>query len=383
MRSNFNSPRGRLVRLARAGLLCLAAAAMSGCQKLEAGEYGVLFSALPPWIGGGVQNAVAQPGEMKIVLPWEKLYRVDTTVHSVGWGGVGQGSNRTREDYVETRALDGNEVGLAITIQYRIDKDKILHLIQKVGTDQEAVERLVSAVARADIRTHMNTLRTRDFFSPEKRQVAIEAVKEALQRRLGPEGISIRDVIYNDHRFERRIAGGAPDPKYQELIDRTQATNEETKQEEKKIATVTEEKRQEFNETQARVNRVLEAADGFKQQATLRGDGFLNSRKNEAAQVTAVGMAEVEGLKKQVEAMSGPGGRAILRLAIVKELLTNNSKFVVLNSTGRDGNALDLNKLDANDLVKQAGIFAAVPEIVKEKPESPESKRGAADSTQK
>jgi len=334
---------------------------LTGCQRMEAGEYGVVFSALPTWLGGGVKERVIEPGEVQIMMPWHTVYRVKSTDRSLTWGSK-NGRGQSVENYVETRSLDGNEVGLALTIQYAIEKEKAAQVVQKVGTEPEAVDRLVSAVALADIRTHMNILRTRDFFSPEKRQAGFEQVKLALRRRLEPEGINIRDVIYNDHRFERRIEHDGVvtiDRSYQDQIERTQTINQETEQEEKKVATVVEQKKKEANDAQARVNRVLEQVEGYKRQAELKGDAYLASKKNEAEQVRSLGMAEVEGLRKQVESLKGPGGRAILRLEIVKSLLKSDPRFVVMNA---GQGALQVEKTDTNELLRQLGVNTALEE---------------------
>lgn len=344
--------------LSRIAILVFALTALTGCQKMEAGEYGVVFNALPIWLGGGVKDRVIEPGEVQLVPPWSTVYRVKSTDRSLAWGSAGPGSNKQVEDYVETRAQDGNEVGLAMTIQYAIQKEKAPRVIQNIGIESDAVDKLVASAARADIRTHMNILRTRDFFTPDKRQEAVDQVRSALRRRLEPEGILVRDVIYNDHRFERRLSDHSVDRSYQEQIDRTQATNQETEQEEKKVASVIEQKKRELNEAQARVNRVLEQSEGFKTQAELRGDAYLAAKRNEAEQVRALGLAEVEGLRKQVEALKGPGGRAILRLEIVKSLLRSDPRFVVMGSKN-SSNTLQVDKVDTNELLRQMGVTIA------------------------
>jgi len=340
---------------------------LTGCQKMEAGEYGVVFVALPTWLGGGVSNKVIEPGEVKLIFPWSNVYRIKSTDRSISWGAVGEGSNKSVEDYVETRALDGNEVGLAITLQYAIDKEKAPLVIQKIGIEPEAVDRLVHAVAQADIRTHMNILRTRDFFSPKERQDAVNQVKVALQNRLQPDGIIVRDVIYNDHRFERHLENDVVDDSYQQQIDRTQQTAQETEQEEKKIATVVEQKRREFNEAQARVNRQFEQIEGYMTQAEFRGNSYLESKKNEAEQIKTIGLAAVEGLEKQVEALKGPGGRALLKMEIVKSLLLSDPKFISLGAKSQGG--LQVERVDTNELINQFGVAAALePKKPTEKP---------------
>lgn len=348
---------------------------LSGCtfEKMGASEYGVVFKRLPRIMLGGVKERVIEPGEMEAVYIWEELYRFDTSVQAITWGALGAGDSVDKEDYVETRALDGNEVGLSFTVRYQIDPKQVKHILQYVGPTDEDVRRLVWAAARADIRTHMNVLKTGDFFNSEVRDEAVKQVKDALNRRLNPEGIVVTRVVYQDHRFERRLADGKFDRSYQKLIDETQTTNQKTEQERKRIATVIAQKRREFNEEKARVNRVVEEARGFKRQSVLRGEGYLEAKQNEANKITEVGIAEVEGLRKQIAALNGPGGKALLRMTLVKELLKNNPKFVVVNSsnTNASGVGFDLNRVDTNVLLEQSGIFAGVNEGLSDKPGKP------------
>ncbi len=343
------------------GIKCYLAAlfllAMSGCQRMEASEYGVVFSKLPWFLAGGIKGKVLQPGEMEFLWPWDELYRVDTSVQTIIWGDGNKAANEATDGYVETRSVDGNEVGLSLTIQYHVDPKRVSYVIQNVAYDQQRIENLVEAVARTDIRSHMNILKTSDFFDPDDRQLAIDRVKVALATRLEPEGIIIDAVSYKDHRFERRLPDGSVDRSYQEQIDRTQAMSQETEQEAKKVKTVIEKKKQELNDTQAKVNRSFEEASGYKRQAMLRGDAYLEAKRNQAEQITTVGMAEVEGLKKQIAALAGPGGEALLKMTLMKELLANAPNFVVMNSPKGRGMGLDLNQIDTNELLKQAGVF--------------------------
>jgi hypothetical protein len=346
--------------------------AVTGCEQMKAGEHGVKFSKLPWFLGGGIKERIVTPGAVEIVFPWERLYKLDTTVQSITWGDAGRGSDPAVDDTVETRARDGNEVGLSVTIRYRVQPEMLTHLIQKVGIDMNSVERLVTASARAEIRNKLNVLRTKDFFSPEKRQAALEEVKTSLNNKLHQEGISIDEVSYHDHRFERRMPDGSFDRSYQEQIDKTQAVNQQTEQEENKITLVIERKKQEFNEALGRVNRLVEEADGYKRQATLKGDAYLTTKRNEAEQVRSAGMSEVEGLKKQIEALQGPGGRAILRLAIVKALISAHPKFILINSPNKNSSsgssAIDVNRTDTNDLIKEIGLFESLKEKEETKP---------------
>src|SRR5690606_26876491 len=98
------------------------------------------------------------------------------------WGARGRGDKSLIEETVQTRTVDGNEVLLAITVQYHINPEKVKHIIQYVAGEKddisEKIRTLVSSVARADIRTHMNVLSTREFFSQELRQNALDRLRD-------------------------------------------------------------------------------------------------------------------------------------------------------------------------------------------------------------
>lgn len=332
----------------------------AGCQTVEEPYYAVKFSSLPAALGGGVGEDIIPMGSREILFPWETLYKLNARTQSITWGDVGEGNQRETEDFVETRALDGNEVRLAVTIQYRIDPAAIPHIIQRVGHTDDRIRLLVAAISRSDIRTHLNILNTREFIKVSERSKAFDRVLEALNFRLNPEGIIVDSVIYNDHKFERTLRDGSIDRTYQEQIEQTQTLEQAVEQEEKRIKAVIQEKRQQFEQTQAKVNRAIEDAKGKKRAAEIEGDAYLQVQTNEAKRILAKGNAEVEGLQKQIAALAGEGGRALLRLRLFEELIKNNPKFVVVNSEGNSGGQVNLNQLDTNELINQAGVFKSL-----------------------
>lgn len=349
----------------------------SGCdahliQLISAGEYGVVFNALPRWMGGGVANKVVQPGEWLIKFPWRQVYVFDTTTQTLGWGSATHADDAEIKNYVETRTVDGNEVGISLEVQYRVDPEKVTYIVQHVGTTKDKIRHLVAAVARADIRTHLNVLTTSDFFSEKKRDAAVQRARAAMNARLMPEGFIVDRVIFRDYKFERAgEVGEQPDQSYQQQIDETQAKIQEIEQEEKRRAAQVEGKGQEYAVQDGERLRTIAWAKGYSRQARVRGDSYLEQRKNEAAQIKISGTNEVEGIRKRIAALSGPGGEAILRLEIAKALASRNPRFVLMNSTSNSGKggSIDLNRVDTNELIRQAGVFAAISEPAGEKRE--------------
>lgn len=340
-----------------------------GCQTTGSVEYGVVFNRLPPLLGGGVSEKVVPPGQTTWLMPWQQMIVLDTGVKSLVWGepstqkDVAYGKNDwVSEKNIQTRTQDGNEVGLVMVVQYKLDPTKLPHIIQNVGISNERIRQIVSAVAVADIRSFMNTLNTGDFMSKStaKRNEIVAKVAESLNYRLGPEGIIIEQVVYKNHQFERDLPGGKVDRSFQDQVERTQATYQEAQQEEKKIKTVEEQKKREYNEAEAAINRLMEEAKGLERQARLRGDAYYTVKQNVAGQIETKGEAEVDALKKQIDALSGAGGKSLLRLEIVKALARSQSKFVLLDLPDATGSALTVNKVDTNDLMRQLGLVTAL-----------------------
>jgi regulator of protease activity HflC (stomatin/prohibitin superfamily) len=345
-------------------VLCLALVCLSfsacdlGWRTLGAAEYGVKFRILPTFLGGGLSGTIHRPGQMILVMPWESLYRFDTKIRTLEWGAKGPSSERLGEDFVMTRALDGNEVSLAVKIEYRLNTkpSELLHLIQNVGTSDAEVEQIVIASARADIRTQMNKLKTSEFFNNESKYRGEAEVRAALQKRLGRFGIEIISVNLKEHRFERVLPDGQVDRSYQERINEVQKKEQDTQREELRVATVTADKQREFNDAKAKYNRHLAEAEGVKKQAVLRADGYYKTKANEAEGILARGKAEAEGLKEQIAALAGSGGQEILKIEIAQELKKSEAKFFALESQGSSGD-LRLNKLDSNELLRQLGLI--------------------------
>ncbi len=337
---------------------------LSGCgevsETMGPTEVGVRYRDLPPPLGG-VSEKVVKPGQTAFLLwPFDSIYRFDASEHDIAWPGsfTAQGKGGR---FVNTRASDGNEVALAITIRYRVmpDAESLMHLIGEGATSDSEVQQLVTSVARSHIRTAMSRISTAQFLIEKDRYEAIDKAQHAMQSLLEPYGIRIVRVILDDFRFERLLSDGRVDDSYQEKLTEIQKMREDTDRERARIRTVEAKKQQELKVEQARVNRLIEEATGYKNQAVLKGDAYDEAKRNEAQGILALGKAEGEGLKEQVAALKGRGGRELLKLEIARQLREANPRFVVVN---QGEGSMALQRLDTNELLGQVGIVEALRE---------------------
>ncbi len=364
----------------------------SGVKQMGPGEYGVIFRRLPPALGGGVSEKVKFPGQMAVLFPWDSIITFETSTQDITWGGTkaeshGESSEETGElgptaesmlsqrmqsgnaanlgssggsGFLNTRAYDGNEVALAVTVRYQITSDpkKLVEMVEKNLTSDEEVRTLVVTVARADIRTHMNYLKTAEFLDEKARYQAVDSVRKAMNEKLEPLGITVGGINLNDFRFERLTPDGSIDASYQDRLKEIQKLSQDTEREKQRVDTVQAKKQQEMNEAQGVVNRQIAEAEGLKNQAKFKGDSYYEAKLNEAKAIRAQGEAEVKGLQEKISALSGPGGQELLKLELAKQLLKNDPKFIVL--APGSGQGLDLKRTDTNQLLNQFGIVEAL-----------------------
>lgn len=362
----------------KAVILMLAAALLAGCddlmrqlpvQQLGARERGVVFRRLPTFLGGGVSSAVHAPGTLVIVWPWDAIYRVDTGSRDVPLGETELDETESGAPhpggFVFTRANDGNEVALKMTVRYRVrdSEESLVRLIQEVASSNEELERIVVAVSRAAVRQHMNELKTSGFLREQERYLAVDAVQIGIQDGLNaiiPEGVEVLAVMLDRFEFARLLPGGGVDRSYQEKLNEALRLTEQTAQERLRIETVKEEGELREFEAQATVNRLMEEAQGIRKQAVARGDSYLTRRENEAKGILALGQAEVQGIVEKLDALSGPGGAAILRMEVAKALKDSDSRFVLMGRDAGDGSSLEVQRVDTNALLQSLGLFEGI-----------------------
>lgn len=370
----MSSPNSFVRRLSAASLFVLALAILAGCQKpvqqMESTERGVVFRRLPTFLGGGLSRSVVQGGAIRFVWPWDSLVRINTASKDIMLGEVGKVGDLTQALF--TRAKDGNEVALQMVVRYRVRDDAaaLIRLVQQGGKSNEEIERLVLTVSRAQIRRYLNDLRTSEFLSEADRYRGVDNVKSGIQKelnRLVPDAFDVLALMIERFEFARLKPDGTTDRSYQVKLNQILRTLEQTEREQLRIQTVKAEGEQREFQTQAQVYRLEQEALGIKQQAELRGAGYLTAKQNEAQGILALGKAHVEGLIDKIAALSGPGGVAVLKLDLAKQLEASGSQFVVL---GDGGKGIEVQRTDTNDLIRQLGIIEAMREKKEPRPAS-------------
>ena len=336
-------------------LMCLLGVlVLGGCKRIESRKVGVRFWKLPTYMGGGLSSRMFRAGELAIHYPViSELYSIDIGLRDLEFSVGNQAA-------LKTRALDGNELVLEVTVTFQLtqDRDKLTRLIQEVGKTPEEIESIVRSIARADIRTYMNELRTSEFIDSTSSYGALEKVREKLQRRLGPYGFEFKQLKLDRYRF---------DDEYENLLKKIQQLEEDVKRERERRLVIEREIERDKEKALGVKNALLREAAGYREKRIQDGENYLREKKNQAQAMRSAADAEATALQRQIEAYSGPGGDALVRLELAKKLLENKPRFVVLSSS-KDGGDINVNRLDANKLLEQAQVFEALREDVTSAP---------------
>lgn len=311
-----------------------------------AGESGLVFSKLPKFLGGGLSDRIVASGERTFILPYQQLFIFNTGIQEITFGADNEDSELSM---VETRTLGGNEVGLSVSIKYRIDPTKLKHLIQYVGNSNDRIKEIVIALARADIRTHFNALATSGYFDSLQRKHASDDVRESLRSRLGSEGIIIDSVIYRSHIFRRGAQTGSDD-KIQQLITETQTLLQNAEQEKFRRAAEVQKLKSELKDAEANTDKLIKQARGKKDRSIIEANAYYETQKNKAEQISYVGEQKNAALRAQVSALAGAGGRTLLKQELAESLTKAAPKFYILNQSKSNFN---LNKTDVNQLLEK------------------------------
>jgi regulator of protease activity HflC (stomatin/prohibitin superfamily) len=293
----------------------------------------------------GTEAKVYQPGATYFFLPFfNEFNRFDARLQIVEMTATANKGDKVGIDDLPFKTKDGNDIRIDIIFTYRIDPQRAAYIRQYVAANMvELKEKVFRTVARSKPRDYLGEYSTEQFYHADNRNKAADAAKQGLQEILGEYGIIVENVALMDYRFN---------PEYQKIItDKKIADTRTTTLISQKASTVELNKKL-LNDALAEVNKQIADADGKYQEAVLSADAYFQQQTNLAAATIAEGEAEAASILKMRQAMSSEGGLIQVKMAIADSL---RSKRIVMIPMG-NANALNLQTLDLNDILRQAGL---------------------------
>ena len=321
---------------------------VAGCTPHSTGstEVGVLVANIGLFHPKGVQPEPYAPGATyffpPIINDW---YLYDTALQNLVMTMDSGTGDRSGDDALRFKTIDGNDISVDVTVAWSIDPDHAPYLVQFVGPDTASVrERLVRPVSRTIIRDVLNELPSEQYYDANTRFQKAEQAAELLNYYLNSEGILVNQVLLGEHKFNDRYEQIIRDKKVAEqhasrLISETEAAREQMARE--------------LEVAKGQVQQAVEQALGAAQKKQIEADALFFERERQAQAILSERSAHAEGIEAEARALAGSGGLNLVKLKVAEALQGKNLIFVPTNG-------MDLRTTDMNELLQTYGGVQAV-----------------------
>jgi regulator of protease activity HflC (stomatin/prohibitin superfamily) len=347
--------RPRTLRL----LAVLAALPLPGCacHSTESTHIGVLTRkfALGGLLGKpGVQEEVYNPGATYVFMPFTTDWHTfDVSLQNLAMVRDPTKGDRQGEDDVQFKTVDGNDIRVDVTVAWQIDRTRAAYLLVNVGSDTEQVkEKLVRPACRSIVRDVLNELNSEEFYVSDKRFEKATKAQARLAEFLGPEGVIVQQVILGEHHFN---------PEYEKVIQEKKLAEQNAERLRSEARAAAEQAKSNLEKAKGTVSQQIAQASGALEQAKLNSDADFFRSQKQAEAILAEKKAKAKGVVKQNEAMSGAGGKTLVKLRLAEALEGKQILFVPAGKGGVGLQTLNLNQLIGAYAVGQAQQEQATP----------------------
>jgi regulator of protease activity HflC (stomatin/prohibitin superfamily) len=346
--------RGRLFLYCSAGSLLLLSLGL-GLVVVPAGRAAVRVSQI-----SGIRPGTLGPG-VHFVLPLvEEAVVYDVREHVLAT--VTAADPKAKGEALRAQTKEGLEVGLAVSVRYRLDVRRLDHVHANLPGVEEVVPPVVAAVFRGLVPNYM----VREIFATKREEIRASAEK-AITEKLGADAILVKEVMLRDVQLPPEYAKGleglllkeqqSEGMAYDVQIKEKEVRNAELEAEAEKVRTV------KHAEAQAAV-RVLQAkaeADAMQHTLPLKEKQIEQSRLEAEARkeatlknAEAAAQAKVIDSKAEVERSNLMAGAEAHRIRVTS--LAENERLKLESEVLRE-NPLLIQKIVAERLSDKMQIM--------------------------
>lgn len=317
-----------------------------GCTaSTESTEVGVRTINVSVLGNMGVQQEIyPQSGTYFFLRSFSEWHVFDVGIQNLAMMRTSGDGTRTGDDALRFKTIDGNDISVDVTIAWTIEPDKAPYILQFVGHDSHEVEqKLVRPTSRTVVRDVLNQMTSEEYYQADKRFFMAEEAKARLNQVLVPEGIRIEQVLLGEHKFNEQYESIIRDKKIAEqeaarLLSETEAAAEEMKRD--------------LEKAKGQVSKQIETARGELEKRKLEADARFFEKERQATAILTEKRANAEGLQARARAMSGAGGKSMVKLKVAEALA---GKDIVFLPAG----GMDLRTTDMNALLSAYGVHVA------------------------
>ncbi len=229
-----------------------------------------------------------------------------------------------KQEAFNVQSREGLNVGLAITVRYRLDDKKLQYIHDNLP--QPVEDELVPPVVSSVFREVVPAYTVRELFATKREEVR-SAAAERITKRLGGDGIIVKEVMLRDIQLPAEFAKGLEKLLVQEQENEGLTIQTQMREKEVKIAELEAEaqKRRDVKSAEAQAQvRVLQAkaeADSMQYTLPLKEKQIQQTRlEAEAHKESTVKNAEAQAQAKVIDSKAELERRNLLAEAEAKRI---------------------------------------------------------------
>ncbi len=275
-----------------------------------------------------------------------KFHVLDKTLQTLTMTGGSRG------DSLKVKTVDGSDVYVDLKIQYRLDPSMADIVVTTSGLGDAFKEKWARNYCRSVCRNHLGELTTEQFYDATAREVKVLAAKKDLNELLNEFGITIDSIV-----IPQRPQFYA---EYEEMIKKKKLADQEVLEEQSKALAAQQRQKTSIVSATNETNVAVERFTGEMEQLTIKakaeaqkirkeGDAYYDrisigaeatfyQKKKDAEGILALKKAEAEGIEALREALSGEGGRNMVKLEYARKLKNvaiSGQPFMIEGRTAR------------------------------------------------
>ena len=272
------------------------------------------------------------------------------------------------------KTIDGGEIVLDLQIQYILNPEYAIHIIQNTGVGDVYKQKWVYDYARTICYYCYGELNIDEFPSASKRDAKAEKARQEINAFLEQHGFFITSINLTDYRYYREYAEKIQERRLADKEVEEQKTRAKAAMENQRRVIVEETKKKEVRVARFRGDcdkRIMAArgtaeakkqeAEAYLIKATYEAEADFERLSQEAHAVLVTVKAEAKGLAALRDAFEGNGSRNLVRLEYAKRLKNAIVRGVPIVRSG----------LEVPQMIQRFKYIEDAPKIDYSRPEPP------------
>ncbi|MBN1521681.1 MAG: hypothetical protein JW928_04035, partial [Candidatus Aureabacteria bacterium] len=231
----------------------------NGIAKLGENEVGVMLNNLT-----GEMKVVTSVGTQIFPPILFSFYTIDKKEQTLEMTADASSGSRFEKDDIKIKTIDGSDVYVDMTIQYKIIPSMADTLLRDSGPGEAYKYKWIRDYGRSIARMEFGELTTEEFYNAAKRTQKAVEVKDRLNKMLADHGIEVTNIIPQNFRFYEE---------YEKKIKEKKAADQEVDKQKSKAEAAKENQKRRIIDIEREITIELTQFTGQQKQRVIQMQG--------------------------------------------------------------------------------------------------------------